>query len=438
MRPVDIIVKKRDGGELSRQEIEFFISGFVSGEIKDYQASAWAMAVFFQGMTPQEATDLTEVMAASGDQIDLASVVPYAVDKHSTGGVGDKTTFVVQPAVVACGVPVAKMSGKGLAHTGGSLDKIESISGYRVELTIDEFLQQLASIGQVLCGQTADLTPADKLLYALRDVTGTVASMDLIASSVMSKKIAGGAQGIVLDVKTGLGAFMKSVEGARQLSTLMVEIGIRAERRVVCLISDMNQPLGNAVGNALEIREAIMTMRGEGPDGFREHCLEVAGHMLVMAGATKELEAGKDKIARTLADGSALARFRQLVETQGGDTSMVDDPDKLPRAKYIETIGAPQTGYVAQIHPLEVGLSVMALGGGREKKGDAIDHAVGIEIHRKVGDRVEKGDPLFTVHANDRSKLEAAADRVLGAHKFSEDAVSPLPLFHDTIGIGPL
>ncbi len=434
MRAVDIIVKKRDGDELTREEIEFFIMGFVRDEIEDYQASAWAMAVYFQGMTPQEATDLTEVMAASGDQIDLSSVVPYAVDKHSTGGVGDKTTFVVQPAVAACGVPVAKMSGKGLAHTGGSLDKIESIRGYRIELTIDEFMDQLAAIGQVLCGQTADLTPADKLLYALRDVTGTVGSMDLIASSVMSKKIAGGAQGIVLDVKTGLGAFMQSVDRACELSTLMVEIGRRSGRRVVCLISDMNQPLGSAVGNALEIREAIMTMRGKGPPDFRDHCLEVAGHMLVLAGTADNLEAGKGMIAQKLNDGSALASFRQLVETQGGDCSMVDDPDKLPRAKCIETVGAPTDGYIEQVHALEVGHTVMALGGGRAKKGDPIDHAVGVEIHRQVGDQVKKGDPLFTIHANDEKKLETVSASVLAAHRIVDEAVPALPLFYDTIG----
>jgi pyrimidine-nucleoside phosphorylase len=433
MRAVDIIVKKRDGGELTREEIEFFINGFVRDDIEDYQAAAWAMAVYFQGMTPQEATDLTEVMAASGDQIDLSSVVPYAVDKHSTGGVGDKTTFVVQPAVVACGVPVAKMSGKGLAHTGGSLDKIESIRGYRIELTIDEFLKQLASIGQVLCGQTADLTPADRLLYALRDVTGTVASMDLIASSVMSKKIAGGAHGIVLDVKTGLGAFMQSIEEACQLSELMVEIGRRSGRQVVCLISDMNQPLGQAVGNAIEIREAIMTLRGEGPADLRDHCLEVAGHMLVLAEKAKNIDSGKKKIAKALSDGSALEKFRELVVTQGGDVSMVDDPDKLPTAAHIEVFTARRNGFVKKIHASEVGHTVMLLGGGRAKKSDPIDHAVGVEIHHNVGNRVKKGDPLFTIHANDRSRIESAAELLFAAHEITKDEVAPLSLFYDTI-----
>ncbi|MGD8813756.1 MAG: thymidine phosphorylase [Anaerolineales bacterium] len=435
MRAVDIIEKKRDGGELTRGELEYFIRGFIRGEVKDYQASAWAMAVYFQGMTPQETTDLTEVMAESGDQIDLSSVVPFAVDKHSTGGVGDKTTFVVQSAVVACGVPVAKMSGRGLAHTGGTLDKIESIEGYRIELTIEEFMQQLASIGQVLCGQTADLAPADKQLYALRDVTGTVPSKYLIASSVMSKKIAGGAQGMVLDVKTGLGAFMQSVDEARQLAALMVEIGQRAGRRVICLISDMNQPLGNAVGNALEVREAIHAMHGGGPVNLREHCIEVAGHMLVLASAAANLEDGKQKIAQTLDDGSALAHFRQLVEAQGGDCSMVDDPDKLPRAEFIETVGAPRHGFVEVIHALKVGGTVMALGGGREKKGDPIDHAVGVEILRNVGDKVERGDPLFTIHANKREDVVTASKQLLSAHTIVDRELEPLPLFYDTLGV---
>ncbi len=434
MRAVDIIEKKRDGGELSLEELEFFIQGFIQGEVADYQASAWAMAVYFQGMTPQEATHLTEVMARSGDQLDLSSVVPYAVDKHSTGGVGDKTTFVVQPAVVACGVPVAKMSGRGLAHTGGTLDKIESIKGYRVELTIEEFMQQLASIGQVLCGQTADLAPADKLLYALRDVTGSVPSKDLIASSIMSKKIAGGAQGMVLDVKTGSGAFMQSVGEARELATLMVEIGRRAGRRVVCLISDMNQPLGNAVGNALEVREAISALQGGGPVDLREHCVEIAGHMLVLAGAAEDLEMGKQKAAGALDDGSALARFRQLVEAQGGDCRMVDDPDKLPRAEHVETYGATSSGYVAQIHALKIGGTVMALGGGREKKGDPVDHSVGVVIYRNIGDRVEKGEPLFTIHANKPEDLESASKQLMDAHTIVDEKVEPLPLFYDTLG----
>jgi pyrimidine-nucleoside phosphorylase len=433
MRAVDIIVKKREGGELTQDEINYFINGYVAGEIADYQASAWAMAVFFRGMTPQEATFLTEAMVASGERLDLSSVVPFAVDKHSTGGVGDKTTLVVLPAVAACGVPVGKMSGRGLGHTGGTLDKMESIAGFNVELTTEAFLEQLATVGAVLGGQTADLAPADKSLYALRDVTGTVPSMPLIASSVMSKKIAAGANAVVLDVKIGAGAFMKTLEEAQELARLMVEIGRRAGLRMVALVSDMNQPLGNAVGNALEVHEALRTLRAEGPDDFREHCLEVAGHMLVLADAVGDLEAGKGRVAETLADGSALAKFREMVEAQGGDVSMVDDPEKLPRAVHIEAVAAPVAGYVRQIEAQDIGLAVMALGGGREKKADPIDYSVGVEIHHKVGDRVNKGDPLFTLHASEPKSLKTASKRVLSAYDIVAEKVSPLPLFYDTI-----
>jgi pyrimidine-nucleoside phosphorylase len=434
MRGVDIIVKKREGGELTREEISFFVEGYVSGEIADYQASAWAMAVYFRGMTPQEATYLTEAMVASGERLDLSSVVPFAVDKHSTGGVGDKTTLVVLPAVAASGVPVGKMSGRGLGHTGGTLDKMESIAGFNIDLTTEAFLEQLASIGAVLGGQTADLAPADKALYALRDVTGTVPSMPLIASSVMSKKIAAGANAVVLDVKIGAGAFMKTLEEAQELARLMVEIGRRAGLGMMALVSDMNQPLGNAVGNALEVHEAIRTMQGEGPEDFRAHCVEVAGHMLKLANAVKDLETGKDRIARTLTDGSALAKFRAMVEAQGGDVSLVDHPDKLPRAKYVESVSAPEDGFIKQIGAHKIGLSVMSLGGGREKKGDPIDYAVGVEIHRKVGDQVMQGDKLFTLHASDQKSLQSASERVMAAHEIVKESVSPLPLFYDTIG----
>jgi pyrimidine-nucleoside phosphorylase len=434
MRAVDIITKKRDGGELTQEEITFFIEGFVNKEIADYQASAWAMAVYFQGMSPREATFLTQAMVASGEQLDLSPIVPFAVDKHSTGGVGDKTTLVVLPVVSACGVPVGKMSGRGLGHTGGTLDKMEAIHGFRVELMREEFLQQFAHIGLVLAGQSADLAPADKLLYALRDVTGTVPSTPLIASSVMSKKIAAGAQAVVLDVKVGLGAFMQTIEKARELATLMVEIGQRAGKRMVALISDMNQPLGQAVGNALEVREALQTMRGGGADDFRTHCLEIAGHMLMMAGRAQDMDTARELAASTLADGSALGRFRAMVGAQDGDVRMVDAPELLPKARCIETIGAPQDGYVQGIHALEVGQSVMALGGGREKKGDPIDLTVGVEILRKVGERVTSGEPLFTVHANDEAKLETAAARIRAAHTFANDPVAPLPHFYGTIG----
>jgi pyrimidine-nucleoside phosphorylase len=430
---VDVIVNKRDGGELSQEEIAFFIDGFTRGEIPDYQASAWAMAILMKGMTPRETLDLTEAMAASGDQLDLSRVAPIAVDKHSTGGVGDKTTLVVEPAVAACGLPMGKMSGRGLGFSGGTLDKMESIPGYRVDLTTQEFLEQLGQVGLVLCGQTADLAPADGKLYALRDVTGTVPSIPLIASSVMCKKLAGGAQAIVLDVKVGLGAFVPTVEEASRLARLMVVIGRRAGRRMVALISDMNQPLGHAVGNALEVREAIDTLRGGGPDDFRQHCLHVAGHILLLAGLASDLRIAKKQAAKAVADGSGLAKFQALVEAQGGDGRYVQEPDRLPRAGFVVTVPAPRSGYLSTIDAREVGETVVDLGGGRAVKGDPIDHAVGVVVHHKVGDRVLKGEPLFSVHASDAAKRDVAVERVLQAHRISRTPVAPLPLFYRTI-----
>jgi pyrimidine-nucleoside phosphorylase len=437
MRAVDIIEKKRDGGTLSDDEIEFFVKGFTSGAIPDYQASAWAMAVLLRGMTARETSDLTMAMARSGDQIDLSAVVDRAVDKHSTGGVGDKTTLVVEPVVSACGVPVGKMSGRGLSFTGGTLDKMESIAGYNVDLTTEQFLDQLERIGLVLAGQTADLAPADGKLYALRDVTGTVPSIPLIASSVMSKKIAAGAQAIVLDVKVGLGAFMRTMEDAEALATRMVEIGDHAGRDVVAVLSDMNQPLGRAVGNALEVVEAVETLRGGGAVDFREHVLEIAGHLLVLAGQATDLAAGRVLAATALDSGDALEKFRQLVAAQGGDVAMVDNTDLLPKAPRIEQVPAPRAGYIKQIHAREIGLTVVELGGGREKKGDPIDHAVGVVIGRQVGDRVDKGDPLFTLHTqDDERQAQVARQRLLAAHTFADDPVEPLPLFYGTFPPG--
>lgn len=432
MRAVDIIEKKRDGGELSKEEIEFFIQGFVSGDVPDYQASAWAMAVLLQGMNPRETADLTLAMAASGDQIDLSEVVSQAVDKHSTGGVGDKTTLVVEPVVSACGVPVGKMSGRGLSFTGGTLDKMESIPGYDVDLTTEEFIEQLKTVGLVLCGQTADLAPADGQLYSLRDVTGTVPSLPLIASSIMSKKIAAGAHAIVLDVKVGLGAFMETVDEAERLAEMMVEIGHHAGLKIVAVISDMNQPLGQAVGNSLEVIEAIETLRGGGPFDFREHSLEVAGHLLLLAGAAQDLEQAKGMAAQSLENGSALKKFKQLVQAQGGDASALDDTSKLPQAPIVEAVPSPADGYIRTIDAREVGLTVVELGGGREKKGDPIDHAVGVMIRHNVGDKVSVGDVLFTLHANDEAKAEVARQRLLNAHEIVREAIDPLPLFYGT------
>ncbi len=434
MRAVDIIIKKREGEELSRSEIEFFIDGFTRGEIPDYQASAWAMAVLLRGMTERETTDLTMAMAHSGETLDLTGVVPIAVDKHSTGGVGDKTTLVVEPVVAACGLPVGKMSGRGLGFSGGTLDKMESIPGYRTNLSREEFIEQLRTEGLVLTGQSGDLAPADGKLYALRDVTGTVPSIPLIASSIMSKKIAAGAQAIVLDVKIGLGAFMENLEEGRVLARTMVAIGALSGRKVVALLSDMNQPLGWAVGNALEVREALNALRGSGPEDFREHCLVAAAHMLVVGRKAANLDKARTMAESALESGRALESFRRLVQAQGGDVRYVDEPDRLPQAPLIETVPASRAGYLLGINAREVGETSVELGAGRARKEDPIDHAVGIEIHHKVGDSVEAGQPLFTIHANDAAKLAAAKTRLLAAHQWSTEPVQPLPLFYDVIG----
>ncbi|OIO89777.1 MAG: thymidine phosphorylase [Anaerolineae bacterium CG2_30_58_95] len=431
MRAVDIIIKKRDKGELTREEIEFFVQGFTRGEIADYQVSAWAMAVLLNGMTARETADLTLALAHSGEMVDLSDVVEIAVDKHSTGGVGDKTSLVVLPVVAACGLPIGKVSGRGLGFSGGTLDKMESIPGYRCDLTTDEFKRQLREVGIVLTGQTPDLAPADGKLYALRDVTGTVQSIPLIASSVMSKKIAGGAHAVVLDVKVGNGAFMENLKDARELAGLMVKIGELAGRKVTALLSDMNQPLGCAVGNALEVCEAIETLRGGGPADFREHSLRVAAHMLILGEVAADEQAGRALAEQSLADGSALAKFRQLVGAQGGDVSYVDDPAKLPRAALVRAVDAPRSGSLSQVQARSVGEASVALGAGRAQKDDPIDHAVGFVIHHKVGDRVEKGEPLFTVHASDQKRLDAAIASVLAAHVIVDHPVPPLPLFYE-------
>ena len=431
MRAVDIIIKKRDKGELTREEIDFFIKGFTSGDIPDYQASAFAMAVLLNGMTPHETTDLTLAMAQSGQMMDLRDVVDIAVDKHSSGGVGDKTTLTVLPVVAACGLPVGKMSGRGLGFSGGTLDKLESIPGYRVNLSIDEFKKQLKEKGVVLSGQSLDLAPADGKMYALRDVTGTVQSIPLIASSIMCKKLAAGANAILLDVKTGLGAFMETLDEARVLANLMVDIGKLAGRDVVALLSDMNQPLGFAVGNSLEAIEAIETLQGGGPADFREHCLHVSAHMLVLGKRAKDLAEGRAMAEKAIADGSGFEKFRVLVQAQGGDVSYVDDVSKFPRAKLVEVVNAPRSGFISEVQARSVGEAAVTLGAGRAKKSDTVDHAVGFVIHKKVGDQIQKGEPLFTIHANDEARLAEAREAVLAAHSFSDTVVPPLPLFYD-------
>lgn len=433
MRAVDIIIKKRDRAELTGDEIDFFIDGLTHGSIPDYQASAWAMAVLLNGMTERETTDLTLAMAHSGETLDLTGVVPIAVDKHSTGGVGDKTTLVVEPIVASCGLPVGKMSGRGLGFSGGTLDKMESVPGYRTNLTREEFLHQLKQIGLVLTGQSGDLAPADGKLYALRDVTGTVPSIPLIASSIMSKKIAAGAQAIVLDVKVGVGAFMETLEDARRLAALMVAIGRLSGRKTVALLSDMNQPLGEAVGNALEVREAIDTLHGSGPADFREHCLIVASHMLNLGQKAPNLQFARQMAEEALESGQAWTLFRQLVHAQGGDLAYVDDPERLPRAALVETVSAARAGYLSGINAREVGKTSVELGAGRARKEDPIEHSVGIVIHHKVGDRVEKGQPLFTIHANDPAKLKKARARLLAAHQWSDSPCDPLPLFYQVV-----
>ncbi|MBN1967634.1 MAG: thymidine phosphorylase [Anaerolineae bacterium] len=436
MHAVDVIARKRDCETLTTEEINWFVRAYTAGELPDYQVAAWLMAVYLQGMSRQETVDLTLAMAHSGEVLDLSDVVAYAVDKHSSGGVGDKTTLVVLPLVAACGVPVAKMSGRGLGFSGGTLDKLESIAGYRVDLSLAEFKVQAAQHGIVLCGQTANLAPADKLFYALRDVTATVSSLPLIAASIMSKKLAAGANGIVLDVKVGMGAFMKTVEDAKALARIMVEIGQDAGRDMVALIADMNQPLGCAVGNALEVREAIDTLRGGGPPDLHDHCLAIGGHMLCLARGQKPEDAlvgAMEELVGRLQNGAALAKFRELVEAQGGDVRMVDDPDLLPQARYVVPVAVPHSGHVAQISALTVARAAFDLGAGRERKGDPIDHAVGVVSHLKVADEVKAGDVAFTVYANDESKLAESQRLLETAIVFRDYPQTPLPLFYDTI-----
>ena len=432
MRAVDIIIKKRDHFQLSKEEIKFFISGVVDGSIPDYQASAWAMAVLLNGMTDQETTDLTLVMAESGETLDLSEIAPIVVDKHSTGGVGDKVTLVVTPLVASCGLPVGKMSGRGLGFSGGTLDKLDSIPGYRSDLSKQEFLSQLKEFGFVLTGQSADLAPADRILYKLRDVTGTVDSLPLIASSVMSKKIAGGANAIVLDVKVGNGAFMKTIEDARKLAKAMIAIGKLSGRKVEALLSDMNQPLGMAVGNAVELREAIDTLHDGGPADFHEHCLVVASHMLLLGKKVSTLEEARAMAEDALRSGRAWEEFRQLVIRQGGDVSYIDNPEKLPSAPVTYEMKADRDGTIAELRAQTVGETAVSLGAGRAKKEDSIDLGVGMYVRVKVGDQVKKGDVLFTILAKSEADAQTAAKRLATGIEWSDKPVEPLPLFYST------
>jgi pyrimidine-nucleoside phosphorylase len=442
MNPVDIIVKKRDGDELTPEEIAFFVNGYAQGRIPDYQAAAWAMAVYFRGMTEAETTALTLAMAASGDQLDLHDALPpgtVIVDKHSSGGVGDKTTLAVGPIVAACGLPVGKMSGRGLSFTGGTIDKLESIAGWNPDLSETQFRRQLAEVGLVIAGQTADLAPADKALYALRDVTGTVPSLPLIASSIMSKKLAAGADAIVLDVKCGRGAFMTTLPAGRELAKLMVAIGTAAGRRVTALITQMEQPLGRAVGNSLEVKEAIETLHGEGPADFQALVEAVAVEMLLLARRAPGLDptAATAQVRAAVVSGAALAKLRAFVVAQGGDGRLVDDPAALPVAPVTLAVPAPRAGIVQAVDPAAIGLAVVALGGGRQKKGDPIDHRVGIEVQAKTGDAVTAGATLATIHAAGQADAETVLPQVAAAFEVEPEPVAPLPIVYERVTTKP-
>ena len=424
MRVVDLIEKKQAGLALSQEEIKFLIAGYTDGTIPDYQMSALAMAIYFQGMTEEEASYLTMAMVKSGDEIDLSAIHGVKVDKHSTGGVGDTTTLVLAPLVAACGVPVAKMSGRGLGHTGGTTDKLEAIPGFSVTLSPQDFIDHVNRYKIAVVGQSGNLTPADKKLYALRDVTGTVQSIPLIASSIMSKKIAAGADAIVLDVKTGEGAFMKTLADAEALAHTMVKIGHQVGRKTLAVISDMSQPLGYMIGNALEVKEAIQTLQGKGPEDLTELCLVLGGQMLLAANRVTSLEEGKALLKEQIDSGRALEVFKTFLANQGGDTRIVDNPDLLPQARYQILFLAQSSGLVSQWVADEVGVAAMMLGAGRETKEDIIDPAVGIELCVKVGDPIQAGQPLAILHSN-REDVSEVLDRLSAAVTIADSAQAP-------------
>ena len=422
MRMVDIIEKKRDGGELTEAEIKFFIEGYTNGSIPDYQASALLMAIYFQDMTDEERANMTMAMVQSGDQIDLSSIEGVKVDKHSTGGVGDTTTLPLAAMVAATGVPVAKMSGRGLGHTGGTIDKMEAIPGFHVELSSEEFAKQVNDLKMAVVGQSGNLTPADKKLYALRDVTGTVSSIPLIAASIMSKKIASGADAIVLDVKTGDGAFMKTVEDSKKLAQAMVKIGNSVGRNTMAVISDMGQPLGFAIGNALEVQEAIDALKGEGPEDLMELCYTLGAQMVVLGGKASTIEEARTMLVEVVENGAALDVLRKFITAQGGDASVIDDPTRLPQAKFVTEVVAKESGYVAQIEAEDIGTAAMLLGAGRATKESEIDLAVGLVLRKKVGDYVEAGESLVTVHAN-QEDISAVVEKIYKHIHLSKDPV---------------
>ncbi|MHB0861126.1 pyrimidine-nucleoside phosphorylase [Paenibacillus sp. SEL3] len=428
MRMVDLIEKKRDGKELSTEEINFIIQGYTQGEIPDYQVSALAMSIFFKDMTERERADLTMAMVHSGDTIDLSAIEGVKVDKHSTGGVGDTTTLVLAPLVAALDIPVAKMSGRGLGHTGGTIDKLEAIEGFHVEISKDEFVDLVNRSKIAVIGQSGNLTPADKKLYALRDVTATVNSIPLIASSIMSKKIAAGSDAIVLDVKTGAGAFMKTVDDAKALAHAMVSIGNNVGRKTMAVISDMSQPLGLAIGNSLEVKEAIDTLRGEGPKDLEELCMALGSQMVFLAGKADSLDNAEEKLKEVIRNGKALEKFKEFIANQGGDASVVDHPERLPQAQYLIEVPAKQDGVVAEIVADEIGTAAMLLGAGRATKESEIDLAVGLMLNKKVGDAVQKGDSLVTIHAN-REDVAQVLEKIYANIRIADHAEAPVLIY---------
>lgn len=432
MRMVDLIEKKRDGKELLKEEIEYIVQGYTKGDIPDYQMSAWTMAVFFQGMSEEERANLTMAMVESGDQIDLSKIEGVKVDKHSTGGVGDTTTLVLGPLVASVGVPVAKMSGRGLGHTGGTIDKLESVEGFHVEIDNDEFIDLVNKNKIAVIGQSGNLTPADKKLYALRDVTATVNSIPLIASSIMSKKIAAGADAIVLDVKTGSGAFMKTLEDSRELAKAMVRIGNNVGRKTMAVISDMSQPLGFAIGNALEVKEAIDTLKGEGPEDLTELCLTLGSHMVYLANKANTLEEARELLEKAIENGHALETMKTFLESQGGDPSVVDDPSKLPQAKYTYELEAREEGYISDMVADEIGTAAMLLGAGRATKDSQIDLAVGLVLNKKIGDKVNKGESIVTIYSN-FEQVEEVKDKLYKNIKITSERAEAQRLIYEEI-----
>jgi pyrimidine-nucleoside phosphorylase len=431
IRPAELIERKRNGEELEGDELRELVLGYARDEVPDYQMAAFLMAVYFKGLSSRETFALTDAMIASGETIELgAALGRKCVDKHSTGGVGDKTSIAVGPIVTACGVPFGKMSGRGLGHTGGTIDKLEAIPGYRVELTTEEFIEQVRGIGLAIIGQSADLVPADKRLYALRDVTATVDNVSLIAASIMSKKLAGGADAIVLDVKVGDGAFMKTLDDGRALAETMIELGIRAEREVVCLLTDMDQPLGRAVGNAMEVREALAMIRGEGPHDFAELVLSSVAHLLALSDLGIDEAEGRRRADQAVADGSAVAAYERWIRAQGGDPA----EESLPQAPVKTEVTAERGGFVRTLSAITIGVAALYLGAGRRSKEDEIDHAVGIVCLKKRGDAVEVGEPLVEIHARDDGTAAGAAQQVAAAYELGDEAPRPRPIILDVVG----